>query len=580
MKKVLLFIFILVSLQLFPEETPENNEKESNQSIWQFNGYTKNKFHLHKDYKEVQGNSDGDDFSDFQSETMFEIKGTNYSFGLVKDVIKFNERAYDKESKGEKYQWSNDFFNHGYEQYIDKIFAKGSWDSLKISAGDFYESMNRGLMFSFKKDPVYGDNTIRGVDISTEINGFHSKAFGGKANPSLRDYATEKKMKESDDYLWGAEGGYRFGKIDFGIEYAGAKYEKYQLAYEKKELCEFAGDCDDIKKNFHLTGGYLQLNNLIDNSDIYLGGSVVLLGYDYFYSYDAGERTESRKDLSSGHALYFSGIKWFDLGANRLTISLEGKRYEKYFLNYSKMEHQDFQRRYFILPTLIWNEFQIDNEFDTMGGKAKVSFKDDAYSGLLVTGEFAKCQNLGNWDYAVFDYRPEDFYFGAVTLDRRFANSFVVLKGAIHDVSDNGPKSFDNAAIQRGFYDYKRKWIYSSLQTGGNISKFSAKLNSSLFIKDDSSENWKNAQEIAAALDFGWDNSYTISFSDTYWDTKVDGDGNIKKHYPGITAGYKYKNFRTSLFYGKIKGGLVCTGGMCRYMPDFDGIKAELDFKW
>ena len=112
------------------------------------------------------------------------------------------------------YQYSNELFNHGWQYYLDRVYFKAKMNHLSTIIGDFYESMNRGLIFSFKNDPAFGDNTIRGADFKMKLKGFHFKAFGGKTNPQIRDIALQERMLETNDYVWGSEIGYKFWNLD------------------------------------------------------------------------------------------------------------------------------------------------------------------------------------------------------------------------------------------------------------------------------------------------------------------------------------------------------------------------------
>lgn len=118
------------------------------------------------------------------------------TIGLEKEIYLFIDRDFPKDGYKDKYQYSNDLFNNGVDQWLQKIYVQGKFQHLSFIAGDFYESMNRGLMLSMKKDSVYGDNSVRGGNLSFNYEGFHSKLFGGVANPLLRDEVTEKECRK------------------------------------------------------------------------------------------------------------------------------------------------------------------------------------------------------------------------------------------------------------------------------------------------------------------------------------------------------------------------------------------------
>jgi len=175
-----------------PQKMPQNETKKSDIS-WKF--YSKNKAHVFLDQKiQIIRNGKAVEVSDnygvLQTEDFGEISYKNYSFGIRKTLLFFADKERDASVEKFDYIYSDEHFNHCWEQYLDRIYAKGKWKNFQFTAGDFYESMNRGMAFSMKNDQVYGDNSIRGGNIAANYNGFFIKAFGGRANPQLRDSTT------------------------------------------------------------------------------------------------------------------------------------------------------------------------------------------------------------------------------------------------------------------------------------------------------------------------------------------------------------------------------------------------------
>ncbi|MBR4489746.1 hypothetical protein IKP13_03845, partial [bacterium] len=164
-----------------PQNEQKSAEKPKNEEIkWKF--YSKNKAHVFIDEK-IQGGAAKDTYGVLQTEDFGEITYKNWSFGIRKTLLFFADKEYDEYVNNFDYVYSHEHFNHCWEQYLDRIYAKGKWKNIQFTAGDFYESMNRGMAFSMKNDQVYGDNSIRGGNIAANYNGFFIKAFGGRANP-------------------------------------------------------------------------------------------------------------------------------------------------------------------------------------------------------------------------------------------------------------------------------------------------------------------------------------------------------------------------------------------------------------
>jgi len=50
----------------------------------------------------------------------------------------------------------------------------------------------------------------------------------------------------------------------------------------------------------------------------------------------------------------------------------------------------------------------------------------------------------------------------------------------------------------------------------------------------------------------------------------------FKIHFYNIGASYKKGSSRIALNYGRQRGGLVCAGGVCRFVPQSTGISLSL----
>ena len=47
-------------------------------------------------------------------------------------------------------------------------------------------------------------------------------------------------------------------------------------------------------------------------------------------------------------------------------------------------------------------------------------------------------------------------------------------------------------------------------------------------------------------------------------------------HYYDVGLSYSRKSLRTSLSYGRHRAGYICSGGICRYVPEYTGMNLTL----
>ena len=611
MKKTTLFLLIFSILPVFaeteekPVENTGNTGTESVQTFhetslqsetethhgtslqkqpeitWKF--YSKNKAHVFIDQK-IRGGAAKDNYGVLQTEDFGEITYKNYTFGIRKTLLFFADKESDDSVKNFDYVYSDEHFNHCWEQYLDRLYMKGKWKNIQFTAGDFYESMNRGMAFSMKNDQVYGDNSIRGGNIAGNYNGFFIKAFGGRANPQLRDSATFRRMNEADDWLAGMETGYKWKIAEAAVQYGYGNYGKYDLVTPVKTATVKTGVSSE--KEFHFIGSYVALRNPFPGFSFYAGTVYVPYGYENTTESRQVKENEpnidkEKNDLQNAAAFYSSLLYYFDFGEkkSRLTFKLEGKMYNKFFLNYNRMEDTDYQkRRYFNPPTLLPKELQIDNEFDTWAVGGRISFNEN-YSGIKFHADLVKGDTLGNKSSLpqsrtnlVLNYQAEDFWYSALSGEKEW--KYISLSAGVgwHTVDGNSNKK------------NSRDWIISYIHLGGFVSDFSMKLNNDYYHKDywlDDVHEMNNVHELKTVAELSWKYKRThelfAAVKNTTWIEKEEGGSYSPDFYTGGSIGYKYKFLRTYVFGGLEKGGFTCDGGTCRYLPDFKGVKAEIE---
>ena len=459
--------------------------------------------------------------------------------------------------------------------------------------------MNRGMAFSMKNDQVYGDNSIRGGNVAANYNGFFIKAFGGRANPQLRDSSTFRRMNEADDWLAGMETGYKWKIAEAAVQYGYGNYGKYDLVTPVNTASVKTGV--SAEKEFHFIGSYVALRNPFPGFSFYAGAVYVPYGYENTTEStqikENKPRIEKEKtDLQNAAAFYSSALYYFDFGKkkSRLTFKLEGKMYNKFFLNYNRMEDKEYQkRRYFNPPTLLPKELQIDNEFDTWAVGGRISFNEN-YSGIKFHTDFVKGDSLGNKsalpsnrNNLYLDYQAEDFWYSALSGEKEWKHVSLSAGVGRHIVDGNSDRK------------NSRDWIIAFIHVGGFVSDWSMKLTNDYYHKDywlDDIHEMDNVHELKTVAEISWKYKRThelfAAIKNTTWiekkqyvdegseDAVVCGGKSFHyspTFYTGGSIGYKYKFLRTYVFGGLERGGFTCDGGTCRYLPDFKGVKIEIE---
>lgn len=79
-------------------------------------------------------------------------------------------------------------------------------------------------------------------------------------------------------------------------------------------------------------------------------------------------------------------------------------------------------------------------------------------------------------------------------------------------------------------------------------------------------ENWA-----AGVLEYHFNSTFGVYVTDSY-----NYGSEEKPHYYNVGGSYSKGNTRFSLNYGRQRGGLLCVGGVCRYVPENTGVSASL----
>ena len=205
-----------------------------------------------------------------------------------------------------------------------------------------------------------------------------------------------------------------------------------------------------------------------------------------------------------------------------------------------------------------------------MSIRGKISLKDKIVTDAIYHLEFVAGKSLENDDYFnsnKAEYLFEEFRFFGGGAKKHFKHIKLETKLAYFKSEEN-PEGEESSDL--------REWYYGKVVLSAHVSKFAVKSQNRLFIKKE--ENYRdNALDLNNVLDLTWNNAWTLSLMSTYWNGDKEKD---KEFYPSAQISYKHKHVKTSVFYGDLKGGKVCAGGVCRNLPDFTGAKFMLDFKF
>lgn len=87
---------------------------------------------------------------------------------------------------------------------------------------------------------------------------------------------------------------------------------------------------------------------------------------------------------------------------------------------------------------------------------------------------------------------------------------------------------------------------------------------------DSDKKNWA-----ASTVEFNLNSKFSFFTSDMY--NYGNDDVEMRNHYYNVGGAFRQKSTRIALNYGRQRGGLVCVGGVCRFVPESSGIGLSLN---
>ena len=89
-----------------------------------------------------------------------------------------------------------------------------------------------------------------------------------------------------------------------------------------------------------------------------------------------------------------------------------------------------------------------------------------------------------------------------------------------------------------------------------------------LWTQDDR-KNW-----VGGTVEFNVNSSLAFYINDIY---NYGSDNVLEKiHYYNVGSSYIFGAHRVALNYGRQRGGLICVGGVCRFVPESSGLSASV----
>ncbi|MDL2239891.1 DUF6029 family protein, partial [Bacteroidales bacterium OttesenSCG-928-L14] len=466
------------------------------------------------------------------------------------------------------------------------IYAAYSNKYVDVTVGDFYEQFGSGLALrSYQEWNLGYDNAIRGARVAImPYKGIKITALTGYQRWFWSNYVNWNDYASTRGLVSGVDGDFFLNDI-FNIQgktqitLGGSFVSKHETGLNKTLLVGDSLYQLNLPENVATGAGRLNITH---------GG----FGFSGEYAYKINNPSAYNNYIyRPGQALYLTA----SYSQRGFGVTIAAKRIDN--MSYkSKMETTDnaldinfipplSKQHHYSLPSLYPYASQLNGEMSLkgnviytvpkntkIGGKYGMSIEVDATfvtdikkEAIDDTTPIDQAGTLG-YNSPFFAIGENNLYRDInVIITKRFSKNW---KGIFTYIN----LLYDKDRVE-GHYIGE----FGIVKANIGIADVSWKINSKntlraeaqmLFTKQDKG-NWATL-----TLEYSLAPHWFISVMDEYNYGNSDKDQQL--HFYNVSAGYVYKSTRVTVAYGRQREGLLCVGGVCRYVPAASGISLSL----
>lgn len=458
---------------------------------------------------------------------------------------------------------------------IATYYVNYKGEDLDITAGNFYEQFGSGLILRSWEDRQIGiNNSIRGLRVAYTPNDFTTiKGLIGK--PRLGFETTE-----------GTVGGLDvetnlirlFNKENFNSNLtAGFSYvnlsEKYTGAIQ---------DFPETANNYSFRLGYSGMSGFYADAEyVYKGEQAVYnsgMPSDKFYDGNGFLFNIGYSTRGFGINTSFRRLENMGLYSQRDMSEAAANVFNEGIVNYLPAltrQHDYMLTNIYVYQAQPHLNFE-KNEAGEIGGQIDIfyNFKKGSLLGgkygtkLAVNGSYWNGLNA-EFNAAGDDYKTDFFDFGKkffhdvnVEVNKKWSDKFSSVLTYMHQYYDKG-------IVEGGNYSH----IIANVVVGDFLYKFDPK-NSIRFELQHLQTKRDKKNWMAALVEYNLNHKWNFYVGDQY--NYGNDDKDKRFHYYMVGGSYAKESTRLALNYGRQRGGLICVGGVCRYVPENTGFTLSL----
>lgn len=451
-----------------------------------------------------------------------------------------------------------------------------NYKSSKVNAtlGHFYEQFGSGLILRNWEDRQLGiNNALLGGKISyrplgafgfTILYGNHRVGFE-TSNGDI--FGVNAELELESMFKWNETA------LNIGFSYVGREEEINRENPNYEALTRaYSGRIDFSHQNFYTSIEYVgksddaivQVNQV--SNDFIKPGNAILFNAGYSKKGFGFDATFRRLENMS----FFSDRKKSgNIFLENIINYTPGLTKQHDYLLTNIFVYQAQSAISFLDPGLL-KVGEIGGQVDVFYNIKKDTFLGGKYGTKLAFNAAYWAGLEGNFDYANQDYTTELFEFG----NKYFSDLNLEIR------KKWSPKWRSTFYFVHQFYNKKEiEGIFSAkpIETNIGVVESTHKLGNSKSIRLEAQKLWSDSEGhdwVGGTFEFNLSSKISFYVNDIY--NNGDDSATSKTHYYNLGGSYNKGATRIGLNYGRQRAGLVCVGGICRFVPEATGLTATL----
>jgi len=443
--------------------------------------------------------------------------------------------------------------------------------SLDVTGGYFYEQFGSGLILRTWEDRQLGiNNSLRGIRV--KFSPLESLDLTGVYGQQRNGFEVSEGVIQGVDANFNISNAFDLETIDLRL---GASYVGRYQSNDGNEAIPSTVNAYGGRLDFSIGNFYGGVEAITKDPDVIANEGQLVSNKLY-------DGTALQVDLGYGaKGIGISGtfrrLENFSFYSDRLA---EGNVYNQQIINYvpALTKQQDYLLTniyvYNAQPRLVIESY--DQRFGEVGSQVDVfyTFK----KGTALGGKYGTkiAANFSYWGGLDAEYHIENKWYEAKFIGNgpRLFRDFSVEIKKKWSKKWNSVVTFQDVRVDKGIVYGGPLGVDEEIEAKIGVIEGTYKFGTGKSIRAVAQHLWSKQDRknwAAGVIEYNFNSRLAVYVADSW---NYGGEEEI--HYYSIGGSYSKGRTRFSMNYGRQRGGLICVGGVCRFVPENTGVTANL----